>query len=181
MSELLTPQELGEYLKLKYTTILRKARKGEIPAIRIGKQFRFDKGQIDRWLLQKTVGRPMHILVIDDNPVIGALFKNSLKNSLCEVTATLSSIEALELIAKNNFDLIFLDLLMPEIDGGELFRRIRETNEDTPIAIITGYPDSDLMEKAMRQGPFLVMTKPFDSNDILKAVRSFTQVETAKE
>lgn len=53
--ELLTTQELAEYLKLNPQTILRKARAGELPAIRLGKEFRFLKSQIDQWLLSKTV------------------------------------------------------------------------------------------------------------------------------
>jgi excisionase family DNA binding protein len=175
MDKLLTPQELAKYLKLNPTTVIRKANKGEIPSIKIGKQFRFDKVQIDRWLLQKTVGRPLQILVVDDEPVIGRLFTDSLQECGYQVTTTLSSLEALELVAKRRFDLIFLDLFMPEIDGSELFRRIREIDKHVLITIITGYPDSDLMGKAMEQGHFMVMKKPFDADDILKAVRGFTK------
>jgi len=180
MNALLTPQELAEYLKLNPATVTRKAKRGEIPAIKIGKQFRFDRDQIDRWLLQKTVGRPAQILVIDDEPLIGQLFRDSLQQSGYQVTTASSSLEALELVAKQRFDLIFLDLVMPEIDGSELFRRIRKIDKQVPIAIITGYPDSDLLKKAREHGPFLIMSKPFTSAEILQAVHSFTQITVAK-
>ena len=78
MNTLLTPQELAEVLQLNSATITRKAKKGEIPAIKIGKQFRFDRDQIDKWLTQQTVGRPAYILVIDDEPIIGQLFMDSI-------------------------------------------------------------------------------------------------------
>ena len=174
MDQLLTPQELAKYLKLNPTTVIRKAHKGEIPAIKIGRQFRFNKDQIDRWLLQKTVGRRAQILVIDDEPLVGKLFRDSLqeKNGY-HVRTALSSPEALELIASQNFDLIFLDLVMPQLDGSELFRRIRKIDKQVPIAIITGYPDSNLLKKAKEHGPFMIMIKPFTSEDILQAVRSF--------
>lgn len=81
MQELLTPHELARYLKLNHTTVIRKANKGEIPAIKIGKQFRFDKYQIDKWLFQHTVGRQAQILVVDDEPVIGQLFRDSLEKT----------------------------------------------------------------------------------------------------
>ena len=181
MGNLLTCQEVAKYLKLNPATVLRKAKKGELPAIKIGRQFRFDKDHIDRWLRHRMVGASAHILVVDDEPIIGRLFRDSLAKDGYQVTATLNSPEALELVAREHFDLIFLDLVMPQIDGSELFRRIREIDEHVPIAIITGYPDNDLMEKAMEQGPFLVMKKPFDSNDIVKAVRSFAQSTIARK
>ncbi len=174
MDQLMTPQELAEYLNLNTTTVIRKAKKGELPAIKIGRQFRFDRDEVERWLLQRTVGRPAHILIVDDEPAIGALFKESLEGKGYQVTTTTSSREALELVSKAHFDLIFLDLVMPEIDGSELLRRIKKIDGQVPVAIITGYPDSDLMKKAMTHGPFLVMNKPFNSNDILKVVRGFT-------
>ncbi|MFC2005130.1 response regulator, partial [Chloroflexota bacterium] len=87
-----------------------------------------------------------------------------------QVTSTLSSSEALRFITSQKFDIIFLDLVMPEIDGSELFSQIRQIDSQVPVAIITGYPDSELMAKAMQHGPFIVMKKPFGSADILKAV-----------
>ena len=175
MQELLTPQELARYLKLNHTTVIRKANKGEIPAIKIGKQFRFDKNQIDKWLLQQTVGRQAHILVVDDEPVICQLFRDSLEKNGCHITTTVSSLEALEIVSRQHFDLIFLDLAMPELDGSELFRRIRNIDKQVPIAIITGYPDSELLKKAKEHGPFMIMIKPFTDNEILQAVHTFNQ------
>lgn len=181
MSELLTTIEIAEYLNFKPVTIRRKAKRGEIPSIRIGNRLRFDKKQIDRWLLQRSNGGPLHILVIDDEPVIGQLFKDSLKEYDYEVTTTLSSLEALELVSNRHFDLIFLDLLMPEFDGAELLHHIRRMDGHMPMAIIAGYSDSDLMNRAMEHGPLIVMKKPFDSNQILDAVRSFTKSTAARE
>jgi excisionase family DNA binding protein len=175
MNALLTPQELAEMLQLNSATVTRKAKRGEIPAIKIGKQFRFDREQIDKWLLQQTVGRPAYILVIDDEPVVGQLFRDSLDKNGCSVTTALSSSEALELVARQRFDLIFLDLVMPEIDGSELFHHIREIDKQVPIAIITGYPDSELLVKAKEQGPFIIMIKPINDGDILQAVNTFSR------
>ena len=86
-----------------------------------------------------------------------------------------SSLEALELVSNKHFDIIFLDLLIPELDGAELFRHIRQIDKKLPVAIITGYPDGDLMRRAMEHGPFTVMKKPFNSDQILDIVRSFVQ------
>jgi CheY-like chemotaxis protein len=111
------------------------------------------------------------ILVVDDEPAIGKAFQYALEEQHYRVTAVTDSREALELITEGHFDLIFLDLKMPELDGPQLLRHIRELDNHAQVAIITGYPDSELMDRAMEQGPFLVMKKPFGSDDILKAVR----------
>lgn len=173
MKEFFTPQELAQYLKMNTRTLMWKARKGEIPAIKIGRQFRFDGEQIEKWLSHQKVGGKLYILVVDDDPVVGQLFAESLEVDGHKVTTTLSSLKALELINNKHFDMIFLDLLMPELDGGELFRRIRQTDKDVPVIIITGYPDSDLMVKAMEYGPFAVMKKPFTGDEILEAVHRY--------
>jgi DNA-binding NtrC family response regulator len=78
------------------------------------------------------------------------------------------------MIGERRFDLIFLDLVMPLLDGAELFGRIRNVDKQVPVVIITGYPDSELLSRAMKYGPFLVMKKPFGSEDILKVVRDLT-------
>ncbi len=175
MDRLLTAKEVAEYLHVKPITVRRKAQSGEITSIKIGHRLRFDKKQIDRWLQSNTRGRPIHILVVDDEPLVGELFKESLNENIYQVTTTLSSVEALELVRNKHFDLIFLDLLIPELDGAELFRRIRQMDKELPVAIITGYPDSDLMGRAMEHGPFTVMKKPFTGDDILNIIHNFTR------
>ena len=175
MKKLLSAVQLAEYLNLKPVTVRRKAKKGELPSVKIGNRLRFDKQQIDKWLRKISARRAVQILVVDDEPVIGQLFKDSLDDHNYQVTTTLSSLEALELLSKRHFDLIFLDLLMPDLDGTELFRRLRQMDKRVPVAIITGYPDSDLMRRAIEHGPFMVMKKPFDSNQILDTARLFTQ------
>ncbi len=173
--KLLSVKEVAEYLNVKPVTVRRRANSGEIPSIRIGNRIRFHKQQIDKWLLERTRGRPVHILVVDDEPLIGELFKESLNEPGYQVTTTLSSLEALELMGNKHFDLIFLDLLIPKLDGAELFRHIREMDKDAKVVIVTGYPDSDLMRRAMAYGPFMVMKKPFSGEDILNTVNSFVQ------
>ena len=155
--------------------------KGEIPAVKVGRQIRFDKAQIDEWRAQDNMGKSAQILVVDDEPIVGDLIRDTLKIGGYQVTTTLSSVEAMELVGNKHFDLIFLDLLIPEPDGAELFCHIRQMYKDVPVAIITGYPDSDLMRRAMEHGPFTAMKKPFNSDDILSTIRSFTQGMAVRE
>ena len=181
MSELLTTKEIAEYLKLRKETVLRKVRKREMPAIKVGGRFRFDKEQIDEWLRSKSTTAQRHIMIIDDEEIIRQLFKETLENSGYHVITARNGIEALELVNWWNFDLIFTDLKMPEMNGAEVFRRIRQIDSSVPIVIITGYPISELMEQALKQGPFGVMNKPFDAMDIQKAADSFLRGASARD
>lgn len=178
---MITTKEVAELLAVKPITIRRRANSGEIPSIKIGNRLRFDRRQIEKWVLEKLDRIPAQILVVDDDLSIVELFKESLNESDCQVTTTSSSLEALELIGNKHFDLIFLDLLMPELDGAELFRRIRQMDKAQPVAIITGHPDSDVMNRAMEYGPFTVLKKPFTGDDILSVVRSFVRRVATKE
>jgi excisionase family DNA binding protein len=175
VSELMTMSELAQYLRFTRQTIYKLLKQREIPAIKINRKWRFDKEQIDNWL-KNSVRRDSHrILVVDDEPVIGELFKRSLVEPDYIVTTLTSSVKALELLKTDKFNLIFLDLKMPDIDGAELFRQIREIDKNVPVSIITGFPDSELMVKAMEFGPFMVLKKPFVDDDILNTVHSFAE------
>ena len=72
-----------------------------------------------------------------------------------------------------DYDLVFLDLKMPGMDGAELFRQIRVAKAELPVTIITGYPDSDLMMSALTHGPLGIMNKPFNPSDIMTAVKNY--------
>ena len=91
------------------------------------------------------------------------------------VTAEAAS-DGLELVKKQAFNLVFLDLKMPGMDGAELFRQIKTVKPGLPVTIITGYPESDIMERALAHGPFGVMEKPFGESDIVAAVNNFLRI-----
>jgi excisionase family DNA binding protein len=179
LSELLTTKEVAKYLKLRPETILRKIKKGEIPAIKVGGRFRFDKGQIDDWLSRKSTSRK-RILVIDDEAPIRQLFKETLEARSYHVITAKSGTEALQLVRGGDFDLIFLDLKLPGMDGAEVFRQIRQVNDSVPVVVITGYPMGELMVKALEQGPIGVMKKPFNASDIHRSADSFLMGVKAK-
>jgi excisionase family DNA binding protein len=181
MKDLLTTAELAKYLHLKATTVRRKAARGEIPAVKIGKHLRFDRAEIDNWLRERRIREAAQILVVDDEPVIGELIRDASDIAGYRATITLSSLEALEIVRHKRFHLIFIDLIMPELDGGELFKRVREIDKDVPVVIVTGYPDSEVMARAIEHGPFLVIKKPFVVDDILRVLRTSSRSTIVQE
>jgi excisionase family DNA binding protein len=173
MEELMTIKELERYLRFTRKTIYRLLKQGDIPAVKIGNKWRFDKARIDRWLHHDMQGVRASILVIDDDELIRSLFKETLEEHGHTVVSTDTTAKGLACIIQQKFDLIFLDLKMPETDGAEILREMRGVKDGLPVVIITGYPNGEMMERAMEQGPLGILLKPFDDSDIINAVNSF--------
>lgn len=173
MTELMTVEEVADYLRVTKKTIYRLLSQGKIPATKVGHQWRFDKTSIDEWLQRSSVGTKVNILVVDDEQIIRLLFKETLEKLGHRVITADTGSEGLELVKQRDFDLVFLDLKMPGMDGANLFRQIKTINPTLPVTIITGYPESDMMAQALAQGPFGVMNKPFSASDIITAVNNF--------
>ena len=176
MAELMTVEEVAQYLRVTKKTIYRLLKRDGIPATKVNKQWRFDRVLIDEWLKRKSVGTKATIMVVDDEEVVRALFKETLEDSGHRVLTTETGSEASELVKQVDFDLVFLDLKMSGMDGAELLRRIKTVKPRLPITVITGYPDSEIMKRALTQGPFGVMNKPFGESDIIQAVDTFLHI-----
>lgn len=172
-TQLITVHELADYLHVNAKTIYRLLEKGNIPASRIGHLWRFDKSAIDAWLRQVPQIATANVLVIDDEEAVCSLFQDTLRESGHKITTVQESAKGLEMVKNGDFDLVFLDLMMPVMDGAAIFREIRKIKPELPVTIITGYPDCDLMMSALANGPFTVMKKPFTGADILSAVNSY--------
>ena len=173
MPELMTVEELEQYLRFTRKTIYKLLKKGSIPATKIGNKWRFDKELIDKWLHHNMEGMKARILVIDDEEMILSLFKETLEECGHTVITADTSAKGLASIIQQDFDLIFLDLKMSGTDGAEILREMKGVKHRLPVVIITGYPDSEMMERASKQGPLGIMLKPFDDSDIINAINGF--------
>lgn len=173
MPELMTVRELEQYLRFTKKTIYGLLKKGSIPAVKIGNKWRFDKEVIDKWLHNGMEKVSVRILVIDDDEFIRSLFKETLEEQGHIVVTADTTAKGLACVMQWDFDLIFLDLKMSGTDGAEILREMKSVKRRLPVIVITGYPDSEMMERAMKQGPIGVLIKPFGDQDIISAVNSF--------
>ncbi len=167
----MTVEEVAAYLRVNEKTVYRLLKSGKIPATRVGHQWRFDKSSIDSWLKKNSV--KAKILVIDDEPIIRLLFKETLEGLGHQTVTVETGARGLQLVKEQDFDLVFLDLKMPGMNGAEVFRRIKALKPKLPVTIITGQPDGALMARALAEGPCGVMNKPFSVSDIAAAVQTF--------
>jgi len=100
------------------------------------------------------------ILVVDDDQVVGKSFERVLTNKGYHVDTALSGREAFEKYAGADFDMVFTDLRMPDQDGFEVARRIKEMNPWLPIVVVTGYGTQEAEAKAKAMGIAEFLQKP---------------------
>jgi len=110
------------------------------------------------------------ILVVDDEEYMLKLFEKILTKQGHKVRTAISGTEAISLLEKNDFDLIFSDLLMPDLGGIDLLKEVKAGYPDIPFIVITAYGTIESAVEAMKTGAFDYLTKPFHKDDILLAV-----------
>ena len=107
-----------------------------------------------------------HILVVDDDVSNAKLLRFVLEDEGYRVTTTASPTQALEYIERSQYDLIVLDIVMPEMNGLELCRRIR-TQSNTPILFLSGLNETTDKVTGLKLGADDYLTKPYDANEVL--------------
>ena len=105
-------------------------------------------------------------LVVDDDKVIRDLLSRALASNGWKAVAAESGLAALERLEEQRFELIFLDLGIPGLNGADTFREIRKVDPEANVMIVTAYPNSALMYEALQVGPFGMMKKPFTLDEL---------------
>ncbi len=105
-------------------------------------------------------------LVVDDEPRIREYLEAVIIDEGWQCVSVESGDWAVEEIRRNHFDAVFLDLVMPGMNGAEALLEIRATDPATKVVIVTGYPDSALMMDARRFDPDGLLVKPFGRNEV---------------
>jgi CheY-like chemotaxis protein len=113
----------------------------------------------------------LKILVIDDKKIIGDLFSLTLGSRGHEIIWEKDEYTALELIKGQNFDLIFLDIIMPEEDGVSVLKMIKDIKPKIPVVMMSGYSVEEKRHNAMILGAELVLKKPFEFEDLQKVIK----------
>ena len=181
----LTTEEVLEYLQVNLRTVYRLIKAGKIPAVRVGRQWRFRKTDIDAWLESQRpraprpagattarhtppVGRP-RILVVDDEESIRELLSKTLALADYEVDLAPDGRTALDRLRLVQYDLLITDLRMPGVDGLTVIREARRLKTDLPVIIITGYSSEASAIEAINLGVQGYLTKPFRVPRVLTA------------
>lgn len=113
-----------------------------------------------------------HILVADDDKHIRMLISAILKNANYTVTTATDGEEALAVLEREHIDLVVLDIMMPKMDGYELTRLIRETDNNLPILMVTAKHLPADEKKGFLVGTDDYITKPIDEDKLLMRIKA---------
>jgi excisionase family DNA binding protein len=171
----LTTEEVLDYLQVNIRTVYRLIKAGRIPAVRVGRQWRFRKQDIETWLeAQRTksgrrkagiprralTSRP-RVLVVDDEETIRELLCRTLAIAEYEVEMVPDGQTAVDRLRIYPYDLLITDLRMPGVDGLTVIREARRFKSDIPVIIVTGYSTEASAIEAINLGVQGYLTKPF--------------------
>jgi excisionase family DNA binding protein len=178
----LTTEEVLEYLHVNLRTVYRLIKAGKIPAVRVGRQWRFRKRDIDAWLETQrphAEGAPAvihalpnlrkRVLVVDDEESIRDLLSKTLALAEYDVETAGDASTALDRMRQMPYDLLVADLKMPGMDGLTLIKQARNIRADLPIIIITGFSSESSAIEAVNLGVTGYLTKPFRVPQVLAA------------
>ena len=111
------------------------------------------------------------ILIVDDDVAVTNYFKVFLmQTGLFDSTVVNDSREVRGLLERENFDIILLDMDMPNVTGMEILREMRGKGDETPVVVLTGVSDVDLAVKSMKLGAFDYLIKPVDDDKLLEVL-----------
>jgi CheY-like chemotaxis protein len=117
------------------------------------------------------------ILVVDDDENILSLERTILEQKGFDVTAAAGGGEALKLLAGQVFDLVLLDVMMPEIDGFTVCRKIKEDPrlKDVPVIFLTAKGGGEALAEGFESGAVMYINKPFTANKLLTIVNTMLE------
>ena len=181
----LTTEEVLDYLQVNLRTVYRLIKAGKIPAVRVGRQWRFRKRDIDAWLesqrprnirpvvtttrsVAAMTARP-RVLVVDDEATIRDLLAKTLALAEYDVDIAPDGRTALERLRIIPYDLLITDLKMPGVDGLTVIREARCLKPDIPVIIVTGFSTEASAIEAVNLGVSGYLTKPFRVPRVLAA------------
>lgn len=111
-----------------------------------------------------------NILVVDDEEDIILLYKNILKKDF-NLTATTSGLDAIKMASEQHFDLAILDIIMPEINGIEILKKIKEIDSSIDVIMVTASKEVKPAVDSLKLGAFDYIIKPFEVEDLILTIR----------
>jgi len=125
--------------------------------------------------------KKMTAMVVEDEAVANELLSSTFKNFFKDVTSAYNGKEALELFKEKRPDIVFVDIIMPELDGIELARRIREINPQQMVVVISASNDIQKISETIEIGVNSFIQKPIDTKKIIELLQNVTNLVKKKK
>ena len=120
--------------------------------------------------LVHSQGQPT-VLVVDDDPDVQELFKSFLRKIGLSGVVVGTAKDAIASFRKQEFELMFLDLQLPDAPGDQLYKTAKHIYPDLKVIVITGYPDSEVLDRILRISPVTVLKKPLKVEQLSQTVK----------
>ncbi|HMS33710.1 MAG TPA: sigma-54 dependent transcriptional regulator [Ignavibacteria bacterium] len=117
------------------------------------------------------------ILIVDDNEILRYTLTELLEESGFQSKAVEDGLTALDEIRKNSYGLVILDMRLPGMSGLEILRKIREKDAELPVIMLTAYGEIKAAVEAMKQGAQDFITKPFDNDAMIIAIKKTLELK----
>ena len=121
------------------------------------------------------------VLIVDDNDLMRSLLRGILRNENFDIVGEAKNgVQALEILDRGLTDIVFLDVMMPEMDGLEALTNIKETRPEIVVIMITGNPSKENVEESIRGGASGFIVKPFNSAKVIDTLNRAWQSRRTK-
>jgi two-component system cell cycle response regulator CtrA len=117
----------------------------------------------------------MRVLLVEDDPATAQSLKMMLESEKMVVDATDLGEDGLEIGKLYDYDIIILDLMLPDIDGIEVLRRLRDARVETPVLILSGLTDANDKVKGLGTGADDYLTKPFNKAELMARIQAIVR------
>jgi CheY-like chemotaxis protein len=117
---------------------------------------------------------PLDILVVDDEHSICLLLRDALSRFGHQVITCQDGKTAISLASERAFDLVFLDIRMPGMDGVTTLKRLRSLRPETTFVMITGYAKDEVVDESLRTGASACLCKPFSLTQVREVLQQVT-------
>ncbi|MEI7429362.1 MAG: response regulator [Betaproteobacteria bacterium] len=108
------------------------------------------------------------VLIVDDNDLMRTLLRGILRNECYQIMGEArNGTVALDAIERNKPDIVFLDVMMPEMDGLEALTNIKQRHPEIVVIMITGNPSKENVQESIQGGASGFIVKPFNSAKVL--------------
>ena len=115
------------------------------------------------------------ILIVDDEPNYLVVLSELLRDEGYEIFTAANGREGLQVVRDADLDLVITDMQMPEMDGMQLLREVKELNRELPVLMITAYAQVEKAVAAMQAGAFSYLAKPFSNDELIVTIQKATQ------
>ena len=115
------------------------------------------------------------ILIVDDEEVVRHSFSRALATTNCQVKAVSSWTQVAEALRAEPYDVVLLDLRMPDVDGITVLRAVKQRWPASEVIVITGYPTLETAKQAVALGAYDYLAKPVDPEQVIEASNAAMQ------